>query len=613
MEPAPPLTPAQIYGRIKPKPGKRPRGRPRKDADEKLRQGTYKPSREGGQPRPDGTCPVIPDRDYLQAALDYAADVLSGRIVACKWVRLAVERQDRDLRQAGGPFVWSAAHATAACRFLEQLPHVEGAWGGSGTIELQPWQVFLVTTLYGWRHRDDPTRRRFTSLYLEIGRKSAKSTLMAGLSLFHILCEDEPGTMVICGATTGAQARIVFAIAQRMIKRSAWLRSQGLQALANAIITETATMKPINAKASSQDGLNPAVIVLDESHAQTFALHDVLKSAQGARKNPLLLCPTTAGYNLLSVGYALRTSVCKMLEQVVSVDHLLGLVYTLDDGDDWRDERTWIKANPMIGITPALEWVRNYRADAIATPGLEAEFRVKVCSQWANAAATWLSMTAWDKCAEPSLALEQFAGQPCWIGGDLAQLDDLAAVALLFQRESELVTFVRFYLPAAVLLERAQRVPEYRIWAETPGLLTLTEGNMVDYARIEADVRAWCKQFAVRDIAFDQFGSVQLVGALFNDGLPARVEPKNAKTATAPARELETRVKHAKIRHDGNSCLRWQASNVVVQRRTDDSLLPKKEHADSPNKIDGIDALLLALNGWLKVQASERPMEIFIF
>src|SRR5262249_37395469 len=133
---------------------------------------------------------------------------------------------------------------------------------------------------------------------------------------------------------------------------------QGLLAMANAIITPTANMKPIAARSSVQDGLNPSCIVLDESHAQTFSLHDVLKSAQGARVNPLLLCPTTAGYDMLSVGYALRTTVTKVLQQVIDADHLLGVIYTLDEGDDWRDPRVWVKANPMLGITPRLEWVR---------------------------------------------------------------------------------------------------------------------------------------------------------------------------------------------------------------------------------------------------------------
>lgn len=609
------LSPAQIYGRIKPKPGKRPRGRPRLDDATKLARGTLQPCRSQPTPVPEPALTAAPARDYLAIAAQYAADVAAGRQVAGVWIQRAVARQQRDLaRQAdpAWPYVWSDTDAIAVCAFLEQLPHVEGGWA-SATLTLEPWQVFAMTCLYGWRARSDPTRRRFTNFYLELGRKGAKSTLLAGLLLFHVLREAEPGAQGICGATTGGQARIVFAIAQKMVKRSAWLRKQGVTALANAIVTDDATIKPINAKASTQDGLNPSFIVLDESHAQTFALHDVLKSAQGARKNPLLACPTTAGYNLLSVGYALRTTVAKVLEQVLSVDHLFGLIYTIDDGDDWRDPLVWAKANPMIGVTPSWDWVRSYCDDAQATPGLEAEFRVKVCSQWAHAASAWLSIAAWDRCADPALTLEQFAGASCWIGGDLAQLDDLAALALLVEAGDCLAAFVRFYLPELVVFERARAVPEYGIWAKQ-NLLTLTPGNLIDYDRIGADVRAFAKTFAIKDAAFDQFGSVQLVTGLVADGIPARVEAKNAKTTTAPARELEARITHRRFRHDGNSCLRWQASNVVVSRRADDTILPKKATPESPNKIDGIDALILAIGGWLKTQATSTPEpQLYVF
>jgi phage terminase large subunit-like protein len=206
-------------------------------------------------------------------------------------------------------------------------------------------------------------------------------------------------------------------------------------------------------------------------------------------------------------------------------------------------------------------------------------------------------MERWDACADPLLTLDDFDGEPCCIGGDLAQIDDLAAVALTFRRDDLLVGFVRCYLPAQVVEVRARAVPEYRLWARA-GVLVLTEGDMIDYARIEADIRGWCARFDVRDIVFDQFGSVQISGNLANSGLPARVESKNAKTFTGPARELEARVTHARFRHDGNSCLRWQASNCVVSRRIDDSILPKKDGPESQHKIDAIDALLLAINGW---------------
>jgi phage terminase large subunit-like protein len=550
-----------------------------------------------------------PPRHYAAIAARYVADVLAGRIVAGKWAQLACARQKRDVdrewNDPNWPYVWRSDAVAQVCAFIERLPHVEGRWK-TPTITLEPPQIFLLACLFGWRVKADPTRRRFTLLYWELARKGAKSTLMAAIALYHLLEENEPGPQVICAATTGDQAGIVFKIAAAMIKKAAWLRARGLLAFEHGIRSNDGSFKKVNAKASTQDGLNPSCIILDESHAQDFALHDVLKSAQGARANPLLLCPTTAGYDLLSVGYALRMTLTKVLEGVFAAEHFFGVIYALDEGDDWRNEQVWLKANPMLGVAPLLEPLQRYCLDAQQTPGLEGEFRVKCCSEWANAASTWLSLTAWDHCADPTLRLEQFVGQPCWIGADLAQLDDLAAVALVFVREDRLIAFVRCYLPTQVVQERARTVPDYRLWQQR-GELVMTEGTMIDYGRIEQDIRQWSKQFQVRDICFDQFGSIQISGALFNDGLPARTEQKNAKSCTPPARELEIRVKHGRFRHDGNTCLRWQASNVVVTRRTDDSLVPKKDTPESPNKIDAIDAILLAMGGYLRSVNTPAP------
>lgn len=582
--------------------------RPRLTTAEKQRRGTLQPCRERRGTRSTRRSATPKPRAYVAIAKRYSADVASGAQIAGRWIRLLAAFALRWWEQPSTKYQWSAPHVIEACAFIERCPHVEGAWS-TATIRLEPWQVFLVALLFGWRQRADVSRRRFTTFYFEVGRKSAKSTLAAAIGLYHLMAEAEPGASVVCGATTGSQARIVFGIMQRMVRRSAWLRDQGFQVFANAITFEAGSARPVNAKASTLDGLNPSCIVLDESHAQTFELHDVLKSAQGARRNPLLLCPTSAGYDLLSVGYALRTQCTKVLEGVFEADHLLGAIYALDEGDDWRDEAVWAKAVPMIGITPDRDWVRRYCQDAQQAPELAGEFQVKVCNLWLQSSSSWLSMSAWDACADPTLTLDTFAKQRCCIGVDLAQIDDLAAVALAFEQDDAIVGFVRLYLPKAVVDERARAVPAYRLWAAS-GILTLTDGEIIDYNRIEADLRTWCTQFQVQRIAFDQFGSAQICSRLAADGLPAVLESKNAKTFTAPARELEARVKHGKFRHDGNAALKWMASNCVVERRVDDSILPKKESAESPNKIDGIDALLLGIDGLLRLPAPKPRRRI---
>lgn len=576
----------------------------------KARRGTVKASRERRTCAPIGARPPAPvktaqeliGRDFSTAALSYVADVLAGRITASSWVVKACRRFDR-MRKAPSPSRWSPEHVQDVCGWIERLPHVEGRWS-TATIALQPWQVWILASCYGFRKPDGS--RLVNSVFFEVGRKSAKSTLVAAAALYHLGVENEPGAQVVCGASTGNQARIVFSIMQRMVRRASWLRDLGFTAYANAItFGETGgTAKPINSKSSTQDGLSPSFISLDESHAQTFELHDVLKSAQGARSDSMLMAPTTAGYSLTSVGYALRSTAMKILDGVIEADHAFVVLYELDEADSWQDETVWIKALPMIGITPSLDYVRRYRDDAIATPGLQGEFETKMCNRWLHSAKSWLSMPAWDRCADRTLTLEAFAHERCFIGVDLAERDDIAAVALAFQREDLIYVFVRGYLPELVINDRSRAVPEYRQWLRD-GELIPTSGNMTDYAVIESDIRKDCEDYDVAEIVIERFGALNLASNLLASGLPARIESKNTKVFTTPAKELEARIRAGKLRHTGSSFLKWQVSNVCCERRRDGSLLPTKESAESLNKIDAVDAILLALSALL--QASTTP------
>jgi len=289
------------------------------------------------------------------------------------------------------------------------------------------------------------------------------------------------------------------------------------------------------------------------------------------------------------------------------------VLYELDEGDDWRDEAVWAKAAPMLGLTPSREYVRRYRDDAIATPGLQGEFEVKICNRWLHSASTWLSMEAWHQCADVTLRLEDFRGEPCWIGVDLAERDDIAAVALCFTRHDIVYVFVRGYLPELVVSERARAVPEYRAWLQS-GELRATPGNLTDYPTIEADLRQDCATFDVQDLVIEKYGALQLGSSLLADGLPVRLEAKHVKTFTPPAKELEARVRAQQLRHPGTSFLTWQISNTCVERRRDGTLLPTKDMPSSPNKIDAVDALLLALSGMLSVVAEPaREYQMFIY
>lgn len=562
-------------------------------------------------------------RDYTGIALKWAKDVIAGRVVACKWVKLACRRHLNDLKRPKKKwgFYYDRWHGDDVCDFIEKLPHVEGQWKTT-TLFLEPPQIFILTTVFGWRRRDDG-KRRFSYAYVEMARKGAKSTLTAGVGLYCLTCENEVGPQVIIGATTGAQALKVFDPMRKMTARSPDLQEAfGVQVWAKSITCadNDGFVQPINAKGSTQDGHNPHLGVLDELHAHpNRGLFDVIKSAFGARSNPLMWIITTAGFNTNGVCYEQRTYLTKVLEQVFEADHFFGIIFTLDEAvlddegnvvkpaDDPFDEKVWIKANPMLGVTPSLKYLRDEAKDAKASPGSEGNFLTKNLNRWLNANSAWLNMARWSQCADPKLGWDAFKGLDCWIGGDLADKDDITALVLAaFDERERLIFKPVFWLPEAVLadpLHAEGRGPApYRTWHKQ-GHLRLTPGDWVDHNAVEEQIEDWIDAYSIRRITFDQFAAAQAMASRLNENHGDGDEPlaeilhKKASAVTDPAKELEARVKGgpARLRHDGNPVMNWMASNVVVSRRRDETILPIKESQMSPNKIDGIDALINAI------------------
>lgn len=544
-------------------------------------------------------------------------------MIACKWVRLACGRHLKDLARSKKDkdwgFYYDRWHGDDVCDFIEKLPHVEGRWG-TPTIWLEPPQIFILATVFGWRNRDDG-KRRFTYAYVEMARKGAKSTLTAGVGLYCLTCEDEVGPQIIVGATTGEQAGKVFKPMQMMARRSPDLcEAFGVRVWSRSITASVndGYAQTINAKGSTQDGHNPHVGILDELHAHKHrGLFDVIKSAFGARSNPLMWIITTAGFDTNGVCYEQRTYLTKVLERIFEADHFFGIIFTLDDeevdqdgrvirpADDPFDEKVWPKANPMLGITPSLKKMRGDAKDAQASPASEGNFKTKNLNIWLNASARWLNMAQWLKCADPKLTWDDFKGLDCWIGGDLADKDDITALVLAaFDTNDRLLFKPMFWLPDDVLKDpkhaEGKGPAPYRTWFNQ-GHLHLTQGDWVDHNVVEAKVVEWITNFGVRKVTFDQFAAAQAMASRLNenhgDGSLAGILHKSAKNVTDPARELEARVKSgpARLRHDGNPVMNWMASNVVVSRRRDNTILPIKESEMSPNKIDGIDAVVNAI------------------
>lgn len=540
-------------------------------------------------------------RDYVGIATAYAEEAVAdkkGKKFG-KWIRLAGKRFLTDLKRAKRkrpPFLFDEWHACDPCDFIEKLPHVEGKWARP-EIELHRSHVFFVVQLFGFRNLDGS--RRFTSALFAVARKNAKSTLAAAILLYCQCCEEEEGAQIISAATTGSQARIIFNVAKRMTEKTPDLQEAfGLACWANAIsrVETGATFKPINSKASTQDGLNPSHVGLDEIHAHKSAdLLNVLTSAAGARSNPLWLYTTTEGYTNPGPWGEIRQFAKQVLQGILgdSADHFLVVFFAVDDDDDEFDESAWPKANPLMDANPhLLKAIRKEAVEARQMPSKLAEFKIKRLNRPASSATGWVDLTKWQKCGG-TVDLDWLAGQPCWGAFDLASTLDMTSWRLVWKVDDIYYTWGRRFVPADAVRARTERgVVPYAGWVAA-GLIEATEGEVTDYSVVEARIREDIARFGPLAIGYDRWNAAEIAQRLLADGHPLVEFNQTTKNYHPAMQELERAYIGKKIQHGNDPVLNWCASNLIALK--DGNLNMKPDKKRSPDKIDDMASLLMAV------------------
>lgn len=558
---------------------------------------------------PRSESPAAPASDYVDVAVEYAKRATADRGGKFgRLIKLAAKRFLDDLKRAkkkGAPFSFSRDHANHACSWIELLPHVEGKWD-TPEIRLHPSHVWFVVQLFGFRKQDGT--RRFTSALFAVARKNAKSTLSAAILLYCECCEEEEGAQVISAATTGSQARIIFNVAKRMAEKKADLReAYGLECWANAIsrVETGATFKPINAKASTQDGLNPSHVGLDEIHAhKTPDLLNVLQSAAGARRNPLWLFTTTEGYANPGPWSEIRQFATQLLEGVFgdAADHFLAIFFAVDKDDGDFDEKAWHKANPLMDVNPhLLAAIRKESIEAKAMPSKLAEFQIKRLNRPAAAANGFILLPKWNAC-HGVVDLDALKDVPCWGGLDLASTRDLASLRLVWRLDDKIITWGRRWVPESAVAQRTERgtVP-YAGWVAA-GLLEQTEGEVTDYAVIEQAILDVHERFNLQSLAFDRWNATEMVSRLVAAEVPLVEFIQGTKSYHPAMVELERAYIGKRLVHDGDPVLAWCAANLVARKDVNLNMAPDKRR--SADKIDDITALLMAIGISLTSEAT---------
>ncbi|WP_175804958.1 terminase large subunit [Burkholderia ambifaria] len=539
-------------------------------------------------------------------ANQFARDVVRGKVLACRWVKLACQRHLDDIvasKSASFKYKFDPAKAEKKLRLIQLLPHTKGEWAYKRQlVTLEPWQLFGLACTFGWVKKKTGFRR-FRESYWEVPRKNGKSVIAAGVGIAMFTADDEFGAEVYCGATTERQAWEVFRPARLMVKRSPMLVEHlGIEVNAQALNRpeDGSRFEPIIGNPG--DGASPSCAIEDEYHEHdTNAQYETMITGMGARRQPLMFVITTSGANIEGPCYDKRRQVIEMLEGTVPDDELFGWIWTIDEGDDWTDPRVLAKANPNIGISVYQEYLESQQQRAIKSARFTNTFKTKHLNVWTSAKAGYFNLEDWKACEDRSLTLEQFEGQDCVLALDMARKLDLNSMARLLWRDIDgrrhyFCVAPRFWVPEDTVrnTENRRMAERYQAWVNQ-GFLLETDGAEIDYRDILEEAKDASRVCPVQCTPLDPHGATNLSHQLEDEGLTPVTIVQNYTNMSDPMKELEAAITSGRFHHDGNPIMTWCISNVIGKNLpgNDDVVRPIKQGND--NKIDGAVALIMAV------------------
>lgn len=540
----------------------------------------------------------------VESGWAYAEKILDGEIPAAEPLKLSCQRAFDMLADESDDFYYDYESAQRVITFFGFLRHLKGPLAKQPLL-LADWQLFIISQVYGWKRKDG--RRLFRTVYIEVPRKSGKSTFCSGLSLYHLIADGEEGAEVYSAATTRDQARIVFGDASQMVRKSPAL-SNKLGVYRTSVVHTASGSKfaPLSADADTLEGLNPSAAVVDELHVhKTSEVWDVINVASGARSQPLMFGITTAGTNQTGVCYEQRDYVLKILQGHIEDYTYFGAIWTIDEGDDWRDPEVWRKANPGYGISVYPDDLERLCKQAGESASAEVNFRTKRLNQWMNASQAWIKSGDYEKCVQNERPpLSYWKGKNCYVGLDLAQVSDIAAAVLLFEENGKQYSYGRYYVPEDTVQNATGLLGVlYRNWVRE-GHIIATEGNVTDLSYIEQDLLTYFQDYKLREIAYDPYGATQLTSNMLDQGLPMVKVSQSIMSMSDPAKELEKAIKSGSYVPGDDPVMAWCISNCVIYVDPNDNIKVKKEN--EKQKIDPVIALIMAL-GRLKVHGGLAP------
>lgn len=544
------------------------------------------------------------------AGYNYAIDVVNGKIPNCIWAIGACKRFLRDIDRCKDPslyFYFDVERAETYLRKVQLLHHVIGEWD-TPNIEYLSWQKFLWMNIIGFRHRKNPRNPRYRVAHVEVPRGCAKSTMASQAALYFVGL-DTPlmGNQVSCFATKSDQARIVLDASRAMaMKSEKYRKASGVIVEAHKIVHKESFsfVRAMSSDDKGMDGLNDILSICDELHAMSRDLFEVVSSGMSKRRDSLMLCITTAGFDMEGIGYSQSNYAKKVALGEFEDDQFFAILYTVDVGDDLFEELTWKKANPNYGysVDPITFAAKALKAREV--PADLPNFKVKHLNVWLSESKSYYDVNKWDDCADPNLKFEDFHQKYCYSAIDLASKVDLTSFGFLFREKGHYYFFDKSYIPEKTVEEARNALYDNCIGSN---YLFTTPGEAINYAKLEEDFGKIHKSIRNHATHYDPWNATQFAQNLEKSGINVVEFRMNYANFSEAMKTLDALIREKKIHHNGSPLLRFCIGNIVAKRDPAENVYPVKSH---PNlKIDPIITLLMCLAGWISEKEEEKAYE----
>lgn len=558
-----------------------------------------------------------PTKEMLNSIpFQYAEEVRNGKIICGKYIKLAVERffQWIETAEDDGYYLDHKAGIFIIDWFPRNLIHTKGPLAKiKAPFELSPYQQFTIYNIFGWKYKSTGLRR-INYVYESVARKNGKTTQLSGVGLYCESMDDEEGPEIYVGATKEAQAKVLWEQAYNFVEKSLRLRMMGFANTQREIrFPRTGgVFRFLGGDSKTLDGLNPSVAFIDEYHAhKDSTVLDVLRSAMGARDNPLIYTITTAGFNLKSACKLMEDNYKNILDGIDKNDNTFIMIHQLDEGDDWENPENWIKANPNMNYnTTLMKFTQNEYENCKSQPSTIPNFKTKSLNMWVDGTSQWIPSNIWKKCdinkinntKNQEVPLSKFIEFGSYAAVDLSTTADITAFAILSEPDKEGIRYLKVFLfcPEETIDKRSKedKVP-YRYWRDK-GWLISTPGNRVDYDIIENYVYKNYKIYNINRVEVDRWNSDSLTNHLVELGLEVSNFSQTMTNYSHPTKVFEKLVYDKKIIHEGTPILEWMLSGCKTKEDYNENIrIVKGKENTGGKRIDGIIASIMALGGSL--------------